>query len=386
MAVVPDRVSGGRSEAGGLGKGCLAEGRRRRGCPVEDMKNKYCAEMEKKLKKKGKSSTFFFCFFCKEYHSLEKRSFCIVVIFVMFLIFDNIFFLFPEKSFLYLPQSFCIPKISTTFAERCVSQKKHFVPHQKWHPPPIVAHHQPTSRRHCPNHVGRPESLPASAVHPGCRVVSSPVGKVGVRLLSLLDGLRPRHVDLDEMDPGVPTHGWQFFAAQASERHIRTEVGLDSHRRSRLSCVRNRARLLHLPSWLCRHRLSRASLRNFSACFFFAACGFPCPCLLVPAGVTVHSTSRCLGQSGLLRRKRCCKCLQRGRCHQPFRSGLGLASCTSRASLEAEAYSSLCYQRIRLAVHATGFAVLYLCLHLYFCLRFVRGILQLVTQCSTGRT
>ena len=26
------------------------------------------------------------------------------------------------------------------------------------------------------------------------------------------------------MDPGVPTHGWQFFAAQASERHFRTEV------------------------------------------------------------------------------------------------------------------------------------------------------------------
>ena len=38
-------------------------------------------------------------------------------------------------------------------------------------------------------------------------------------------------------------------------------------------------------------RPSHASLPNFSACFFSASCGFPCSCLLVPAGVAVHSTS-----------------------------------------------------------------------------------------------
>ena len=28
---------------------------------------------------------------------------------------------------------------------------------------------------------------------------------------SLLQGLRPRQPELDELDPGVPSHGWQFF-------------------------------------------------------------------------------------------------------------------------------------------------------------------------------
>ena len=67
--------------------------------------------------------------------------------------------------------------------------------------------------------------------------------------------------------------------------------GLVLHRHSRLSCVRNRARLLDFPSWPCHLRPSHGSLPNFSACFFSAACGFPCPCLLAPAGVAVHSTS-----------------------------------------------------------------------------------------------
>ena len=72
------------------------------------------------------------------------------------------------------------------------------------------------------------ESLPASAVHiqaaVSCRLQLSEVGYDCTDWQSLLDGLHPRQVDLDEMDLGVPTHGWQFFAAQASERHFRTEV------------------------------------------------------------------------------------------------------------------------------------------------------------------
>ena len=57
-----------------------------------------------------------------------------------------------------------------------------------------------------------------------CRLQLAEVGYNCLDWQSLLDGLRPRQVDLDEMDPGVPTHGWQFFAAQASERHFRKEV------------------------------------------------------------------------------------------------------------------------------------------------------------------
>ena len=47
----------------------------------------------------------------------------------------------------------------------------------------LLAYYQPTSRRHCPNHVGRPRK-PSSLCfsHPGCRVVSSPVGRGRVRL------------------------------------------------------------------------------------------------------------------------------------------------------------------------------------------------------------
>ena len=41
---------------------------------------------------------------------------------------------------------------------------------------------------------------------------------------SLLEGARPRQPNLDEVDPGVPTHGWQFFAAQAVEQRYKTVV------------------------------------------------------------------------------------------------------------------------------------------------------------------
>ena len=41
---------------------------------------------------------------------------------------------------------------------------------------------------------------------------------------SLPEGARPRQPNLDEVDPGVPTRGWQFFAAQAVEQRCRTVV------------------------------------------------------------------------------------------------------------------------------------------------------------------
>ena len=39
---------------------------------------------------------------------------------------------------------------------------------------------------------------------------------------SLWQGLRPRQPELDELDPGVPSHGWQFFAALSVEHHFRS--------------------------------------------------------------------------------------------------------------------------------------------------------------------
>ena len=39
---------------------------------------------------------------------------------------------------------------------------------------------------------------------------------------SLVEGLRRQQPALGEVDPGQPTHGWQFFAAQAAEKHFRS--------------------------------------------------------------------------------------------------------------------------------------------------------------------
>ena len=37
---------------------------------------------------------------------------------------------------------------------------------------------------------------------------------------ALADGLRPTHPSFHDIEPGVPTHGWQFFAARAIEEHF----------------------------------------------------------------------------------------------------------------------------------------------------------------------
>ena len=37
---------------------------------------------------------------------------------------------------------------------------------------------------------------------------------------TLADGLRPRQPAFQDIEPGVPTHGWQFFAARAIEEHF----------------------------------------------------------------------------------------------------------------------------------------------------------------------
>ena len=62
---------------------------------------------------------------------------------------------------------------------------------------------------------------PATAVHlQGVVQSRSSLATVGFTTPdwnSLLQGLRPRQPELDELDPGVPSHGWQFFAALSVE-------------------------------------------------------------------------------------------------------------------------------------------------------------------------
>ena len=84
----------------------------------------------------------------------------------------------------------------------------------------LLAHHQPTPWRH--PRPCKPSSHRRSHRWP-CRLQLAEVGFDCPDWLTLLDGLRPRQVDLDEMEPGVPTH-WQVFPAQAFEIHFRTET------------------------------------------------------------------------------------------------------------------------------------------------------------------
>ena len=71
-------------------------------------------------------------------------------------------------------------------------------------------------------------SPPVDAVHIGGAVASrrqlATIGYDCPDWASVLEGARPRQPNLDEVDPGVPTHGWQFFAAQAVEQRYRTDV------------------------------------------------------------------------------------------------------------------------------------------------------------------
>ena len=71
-------------------------------------------------------------------------------------------------------------------------------------------------------------SPPVDAVHIGGAVASrrqlATIGYDCPDWASLLEGARPRQPNLDEVDPGVPTHGWQFFAAQAVAQRHRTVV------------------------------------------------------------------------------------------------------------------------------------------------------------------
>ena len=71
-------------------------------------------------------------------------------------------------------------------------------------------------------------SPPVDAVHIGGAVASrrqlATIGYDRPDWASVLEGARPRQPNLDEVDPGVPTHGWQFFAAQAVEQRYRTDV------------------------------------------------------------------------------------------------------------------------------------------------------------------
>ena len=67
---------------------------------------------------------------------------------------------------------------------------------------------------------------PATAAHlQGALQSRSSLASVGFitpAWSSFLQGLRPRQPGLDELDPGVPCHGWQFFAALSVEHHFRS--------------------------------------------------------------------------------------------------------------------------------------------------------------------
>ena len=103
----------------------------------------------------------------------------------------------------------------------------------------------------------------------------------------LLEGSRPRQPNLDEVDPGVPTHGWQFFfTAQAVEQRHRTVVVA-----AKPSSTRNRGPCRGCPSLLFPLRPPLGSFLSSSASCFFIASGLPSLSLLAPAGVDVHSTS-----------------------------------------------------------------------------------------------
>ena len=123
-----------------------------------------------------------------------------------------------------------------------------------------------------------------------CRLELADVGYDCPDWQSLLDGLRPRQVDLDEMDPGprLAVFRCSVFGETLPHRSVVASSCTDTAGSLAFAIG---ARLLDFPSWPCHLRPSHASLPNFSACFFSAACGFPCPCLLAPAGVAVHSTS-----------------------------------------------------------------------------------------------
>ena len=71
-------------------------------------------------------------------------------------------------------------------------------------------------------------SPPASAIHlrgaTSSRAMLAAVGFESPSWAELQEGLRPRQPAFDEMEPGVSTHGWQFFAAQVVEQRFRSEV------------------------------------------------------------------------------------------------------------------------------------------------------------------
>ena len=71
-------------------------------------------------------------------------------------------------------------------------------------------------------------SPPASAIHlcgaASSRAMLAAVGFESPSWAELQEGLRPQQFTFDEMEPGVSTHGWQFFAAQVVEQRFRSKV------------------------------------------------------------------------------------------------------------------------------------------------------------------
>ena len=133
----------------------------------------------------------------------------------------------------------------------------------------LLAHHQPTSRRHCPHHIGRPRK-PSSLCSPRWGTIVL----IGSRcwMVCVLD----RWIFTTWTLVCPRTVGSFSLLRLGRDTSAQKCCGLVLHRHSRLSCVRNRARLLDFPSWPCHLRPSHTSLPNFSACFFSGGrCGRP---------------------------------------------------------------------------------------------------------------
>ena len=152
------------------------------------------------------------------------------------------------------------------------------------------------------------ENPPAFTVHiqaaVSCRLQLAEVGFEYLDWQALLDGLRPRQVNLDEMDPGVPIHGWQFFAAQASEKHFRTEVLWPYLAPTQQTLMRSQsgpfAGLPFFPPQLFRVLLLRRLWLPLPLSSRTCRCGRPLDVLGHPRSVF---EGRCTGKSRLLCRK-----------------------------------------------------------------------------------
>ena len=192
---------------------------------------------------------------------------------------------------------------------------------------------------------------PATAVHlQGVVQSRSSLATVGFTTPdwnSLLQGLRPRQPELDELDPGVPSHGWQFFAALSVEHHFRSHSVWPRLTPTEQALLRSQSgpmaglpfssiptsSLSRFPPQLFRVLLLRRLLASFAPCFSHLPVWpstrrpWPPPCSVFEG--------RGAGESRFLCGERCCKGVSRSgssRVSECVRQGLGLAGRPARWS------------------------------------------------------